>query len=55
MVLRDSEHKGNATFRTAAALARANKGEDPYGRRAEFIRLIEAADGLTRIETARRN
>jgi Ca-activated chloride channel homolog len=54
MLLRDSEHKGNASYASAAALARANKGDDAHGHRAELIRLIEAADGLSRLTTSHR-
>ena len=51
MLLRDSEHKGTASFSQATALARQFRGADPHGHRAEFIRLIGAAEGVTRIRT----
>jgi Ca-activated chloride channel family protein len=51
MLLRDSEHKGTASFSQAAALARQFRGADQHGHRAEFIRLIDAAEGVTRIRT----
>jgi Ca-activated chloride channel family protein len=54
LALRDSEFKGSATFASAAALAERYKGPDPYGRRGEFIRLIETADRLSRRETTQR-
>jgi Ca-activated chloride channel homolog len=48
MLLRHSEHRGDATYREAAALARRHRGRDESGYRAEFIRLIELAEALTR-------
>jgi len=49
MLLRDSEFKGTSSFADALALAERFKGEDPHGHRAEFIRLIGAAEGVGRI------
>ena len=49
MLLRDSEFKGASTFSEALALAQRFKGEDPHGHRAEFIRLIGAAEGVSRV------
>jgi Ca-activated chloride channel family protein len=43
MLLRDSEHKGSASFDGMLALAKGAKGEDEDGYRAEFIRLMETA------------
>jgi Ca-activated chloride channel family protein len=54
MVLRDSEHKGSASLAHAAARARAFKGEDPFGHRAEFVRLAGGAEGVSRLKTERR-
>ncbi|HEY7284314.1 MAG TPA: VWA domain-containing protein, partial [Vicinamibacterales bacterium] len=51
MLLRDSEFKGSASFQSASALAEANKGADAHGHRAEFIRLIGAAEGVSRLQT----
>jgi Ca-activated chloride channel homolog len=48
MALRRSEHRGTATFLDAAALARQHRGRDDSGYRAEFIRLTELADALSR-------
>jgi Ca-activated chloride channel family protein len=48
MALRRSEHRGAATFKDAAALARRHRGIDENGYRAEFVRLIELADALLR-------
>jgi Ca-activated chloride channel family protein len=49
MLLRDSGFKGAATFEQAHTLAERFKGDDPHGHRAEFIRLIGAAEGVTRL------
>jgi Ca-activated chloride channel homolog len=48
MALRRSEHRGTATFKDAAVLARRHRGIDENGYRAEFVRLIELADALVR-------
>ena len=48
MALRRSEHRGTATFKDAAVLARRHRGIDENGYRAEFVRLIELADALMR-------
>ena len=53
MLLRDSEFKGSSSFREALALAQQFKGEDPHGHRAEFIRLIGAAEGVSRVRASR--
>jgi Ca-activated chloride channel family protein len=50
MLLRDSEFKGRSSFANARKLATTYKGADPHGHRAEFIRLIDAAEGLRRLE-----
>jgi Ca-activated chloride channel homolog len=49
MLLRDSEYKGSATFADVRARAIRFKGNDPFGHRAEFIRLIDAAEGVNRV------
>ncbi len=41
MILRESEHRGAATAEQVLALARDARGADPFGYRAEFIRLVE--------------
>ncbi len=46
MLLRDSEHKGTATYAQVLELAKAGLGPDPGGARAEFIRLVETARDL---------
>jgi Ca-activated chloride channel family protein len=48
MLLRNSEYMGNIDYDQVLALARAAKGEDHDGYRAEFIRLVELSEsGLT--------
>ena len=42
MLLRDSEHKGKATYSSVITLAESAKGEDAEGYRAEFVRLVKA-------------
>lgn len=43
MMLRDSEHKGNLTYKWLLTSAKAAQGEDEYDYRSEFIRLIKMA------------
>ncbi|RYE24701.1 MAG: DUF3520 domain-containing protein, partial [Sphingobacteriaceae bacterium] len=43
MLLRDSDYKQGSSFNHAIDLARAAKGEDREGYRAEFIKLAESA------------
>lgn len=51
MLLRDSEHKGTASFQQVLNLARQHRGADAHGHRAEFIRLVEVAATLSRAGT----
>jgi len=44
MILRNSEYKGCMDNGTVLSLARASKGKDWDGYRAEFIRLVELSD-----------
>ena len=46
MLLRNSEHKGSATWDQVLTLARAGTGRDPGGYRGEFVRLVELARGM---------
>jgi Ca-activated chloride channel family protein len=46
MLLRRSDYRAGATFAQALELARANRGSDPRGYRAEFIRLVEVASSI---------
>jgi Ca-activated chloride channel homolog len=48
MLLRDSPFKAKASWRQASDLATLNRGVDPDGYRAEFIRLIGLAASLKR-------
>jgi Ca-activated chloride channel family protein len=48
MLLRDSEHKGSASWDQVLALARGARGADPQGYRGEFITLVETARTLGR-------
>jgi Ca-activated chloride channel family protein len=50
MLLRKSEHRGNATYAETIALARRHHGRDESGYRAEFVRLVELAEALARQE-----
>jgi Ca-activated chloride channel homolog len=43
MVLRDSEYKGDLTYREVLALARAARGRDDEGYRSELVRMVETA------------
>ena len=43
LLLRDSEYRGNASYNGVLKRARAVKGSDPEGYRAEFIRMVEKA------------
>ena len=49
MLLRDSEHKGASTYADVRDRASRFKGSDAFGHRAEFIRLIDAAEGVNRV------
>ena len=48
MVLRDSDHRGTATFQTALELAEDSAGFDRFGHRQELLELIEKARSLSR-------
>ena len=51
-LLRQSEHKGQATWASARELARRHRGDDPDGYRAEFIRLVDLAAALETQKTS---
>jgi len=40
MLLRDSEFKGDSTYKSVLNLARDGKGKDAFGYRSEFIQLV---------------
>ena len=44
MLLRDSKYKANATYKQVIELAKASKGTDEHGYRAELIRLVEMSE-----------
>ncbi len=47
MLLRNSDHKGEASYDMVLALSQDARGEDPEGYRAEFISMVERARTLT--------
>jgi Ca-activated chloride channel family protein len=49
MLLRDSEHKGEADYELVRRLGRRSRGADSEGYRAEFLRLVDAAHKLSRV------
>jgi Ca-activated chloride channel family protein len=46
MLLRDSEFKGSSSFAGVRQLATKFKGPDAHGHRAEFLRLVDAAEAI---------
>jgi len=52
LLLRDSPNKGNADYAAAIKRAQANVGDDPDGRRAEFLHLAAVARKLAAAEKA---
>jgi Ca-activated chloride channel family protein len=46
LLLRDSEHRGQATYEQVLSLARGARGDDPQGYRGEFIGMVESARSL---------
>jgi Ca-activated chloride channel family protein len=46
MLLRNSEHKGNATFDAVLEIGAEGAKHDPHGYRAEFLELVRKAKGL---------
>ena len=48
MLLRNSEYKGTSSWDDVLRLAKGGLGRDPGGYRAEFVRLVEVARGMTR-------
>lgn len=46
MILRDSPHKGAASFDSVLALGERGRGPDGHGYRAEFLDLVRKARGL---------
>jgi Ca-activated chloride channel homolog len=54
MLLRESEFKGRSSYASAIELATKYRGTDEYRHRGEFLRLISAADSLSRLRAAER-
>jgi Ca-activated chloride channel family protein len=52
LLLRESDYKQNASYKQAIDMARAAKGEDKEGYRAEFIKLAESAKLLSKSSLA---
>jgi hypothetical protein len=48
MLLRESEHRGKASYESVASRARTYRGSDPEGYRMEFIKLVELAASFRR-------
>jgi Ca-activated chloride channel family protein len=44
LLLRNSKHKANASFKHVIQLSKNSKGQDDHGYRAEFIRLVEMSE-----------
>jgi Ca-activated chloride channel family protein len=48
MLLRDSEHKGNANWNDTYELAKKSIGQDKEGYRSEFLQLVDKAKSLSK-------
>jgi Ca-activated chloride channel homolog len=48
MLLKDSKYKGNSSYESILKMAKASKGKDEFGYRAEFINLVERASLLAK-------
>ena len=53
MILRDSPHKGSASFDSVLELAEEGVGSDRSGYRQEFLKLVEQASQLDHQGTRR--
>ena len=47
-LLRDSNYKGDATYKKVITLAELGFGDDKLGYRHEFVRLVKAVDGMAK-------
>ena len=54
LLLRQSDYRANASFTSALERARAFRGRDDDGYRAEFVRLVDLAAGLYRLRDGER-
>jgi Ca-activated chloride channel family protein len=50
LLLRESDHRGTASFESILVRARAFRGADAEGYRAEFTKIVDLAAGLKRIK-----
>jgi len=50
MTLRDSPYRGETDYNRIIDIAKESKGEDIYGYRAEFIKLVENVDLITKVK-----
>ncbi len=48
MLLRDSEHKGNASFNAVIARAKSSRENDEHGYRSDFVKMAEMAQMIYR-------
>ena len=46
MLLKDSKHKGQASWGLVEEVVHANLGDDPFGYRAELLKLATRAKAL---------
>jgi len=51
MLLRGSQHRGDATYDGVLEIATATRGDDKFGYRAEFLELVRAAQSLNAQKT----
>ena len=47
MLLRNSEHKGTATYETVLDIATESKGPDEHGYRAELLEIVRSARAIS--------
>jgi Ca-activated chloride channel family protein len=50
LILRQSSYQGESSFETVITRAQASKGEDKYGYRAEFVKLVQKASDIPQEE-----
>ncbi|HEV2735816.1 MAG TPA: YfbK domain-containing protein, partial [Longimicrobiaceae bacterium] len=53
LLLRDSKFRGDATHEQVLSLARGALGDDPHGRRREFVRLVEDSRRIAAVASDR--
>jgi len=51
LLLRESDHRGQASFESIIARTRTFRGADPEGYRAEFTKIVDLAAGLKGLRT----